>query len=76
MVSESYKKEDATEFYGETVDHKKHGDLSQVCATTTWVTQNAKDFCEEKEILLLDYRNLFDLNQEMNLSEWIEEKSK
>lgn len=62
-------------FYGETVDHKKHGDVVLVYATTTWATQNAKEFCEEKNILLLDYVKLLELNKEMNLSEWIKGKN-
>lgn len=43
----------------------------KVFATTTWVTQNVKKFCEEKSIHLIDYEEIIKMLEDYNLENFI-----
>lgn len=59
------------QFYGKIADHKNSWKIRLVYATTKDVTPGAKIFCEEKGIELITYKELININNEMNLWEWI-----
>jgi len=61
------------QFYGKVADHKNSWNVRLVYATTKDVMPWAKIFCKEKDIELITYKELVEINREMNLKEWIEE---
>lgn len=61
-----------SEWYGKVWDHRNSWNVHLVYATTKDVTQGGKTFCKEKNIELITYKELVEINREMNLNEWIE----
>ncbi|EKE30222.1 MAG: hypothetical protein ACD_2C00025G0013 [uncultured bacterium (gcode 4)] len=61
--------DDVAAWYWKVVEHRIHENLFLVFATTSWFTDNAKQFCKDKEIYMLDYKEIIKMTKDWNFDD-------
>lgn len=61
---------EVAKFYWKVVDVAREHDCKLIFVATTWLTPNAKAFCDQKGIDYVDYRQLLEFDSEYPLESW------